>query len=116
MSTGQWSGLCCLYASDERKRVRRIPREPHLPECIRPRHTVPKSGYMGWRDISYNSRLDLVFLQGKINVSAYIAQVVNPILLSFLRQDGYVLFEQESASPHTAAGTQRALWCVRQLP
>ena len=38
----------CLYASDGRRSVRCIPGERHLPECIRPRHTGPTSGFMGW--------------------------------------------------------------------
>ena len=35
--------------------------------------------------ISYNSRSHLVFLKGKVNSSRYIAQVVNPELLPFIR-------------------------------
>ena len=57
-----------------------------------------------------------MFLQGKVNSARYIAQVVNPVLLPFLRQKGYVLFLQDNASPNTAAATQRAFYGVQQLP
>ena len=46
----------CMYANDERACVQRSPGERHLPECIRPRHTGPTSGFMLCGGISYNSR------------------------------------------------------------
>ena len=57
----------CLYASDGRTRVRRSPGERHLPECIRPLHIDPTSGFMVLAAISYNMRLHFVLLQGKLN-------------------------------------------------
>ena len=66
--------------------------------------------------ISYNSWPYLVFLQGKVNSARYISQVVNSVLLSFLRQEGDVLFQQNNALPHTAAATQTAqAWAARQV-
>ena len=56
-----------------------------------------------------------MILLGKLNSARYILQVVNPVLLPFLRQEGDVLLQQDNARPHTAAKTQRALRCV-QLP
>ena len=44
--------------------------------------------------ISYNSQSHLAFLQGKVNSAHYIAQVVNLVLLPFLRQEGDVLFSR----------------------
>ena len=57
--------------------------------------------------INYNSRSHLVFLQGKSNSARHIEQVVNPVLLSFIRKKVDVLFQQDNARPHTAAATQR---------
>ena len=48
---------------------------------------------------SYNLQSHLVFLQGKVNSSYYISQVVNPVLLPFLRQEGDVLFQHDNARP-----------------
>ena len=44
----------------------------------------------------------------RVNSTRYIAQVVKPVLLPFLRQED-VLFQQDSAGPHTVAATQRVL-------
>ena len=63
---------------------------------------------MVWGAISYNLS-HLVFLQGKVNRARYIAQVVNPILLPFLQQEGDVLFQLDNACPHMAAAMQCAL-------
>ena len=65
---------------------------------------------------SWCERSHLVFLQGKVNSASYFSQVVNPVLLTFLRQEGDVLFQQDNARPHTAAATQRVLRVVQQLP
>ena len=66
--------------------------------------------------IIFSSWSHLVFLQGKVNSVCYIAQVVNPMLLPFLRQEGHVLFQQDNACPHMAAAMQCALHGVQQLP
>ena len=71
---------------------------------------------MVWQSISYNSRSHLVFLQGKVNSAYYIAQVVNPVLLAFLLQEGDVLFQRDNARSFKAAATQRALRGVKVLP
>ena len=59
--------------------------------------------------ISYKSRSDLAFLQGKVNSARYVAQVVNPVLLSFLRQEGDMIFQQDNARPQTPPATQLVL-------
>ena len=92
----------CVYVST---RVWRRPGERHLPEYIRPRHTGFTSGFMVWGP-SVNSRSYLVFLQGKVISVCYIAEVVNPLLLPLLRQEGDVLFQQDNAQPHTSSATQ----------
>ena len=50
-----------------------------------------------------------MFLQNKVSSARYIAQVVIPMLLPFLRQEGDVLFQQDNARPDKVAATQRAL-------
>ena len=83
-------------------------RERHLPVCIRPPHAGTTSGFMVWGAISYNSQSHLLFLQDKVSSARYIAQV-NLVLPSFLLQEGDVILQQDSASPHTAAAMQLAL-------
>ena len=58
----------------------------------------------------------LVFLQGKLYSAHYIAQVVNPMLLPFLRQEGDLHFQQDNAHPHMATSMQYALRGVKLLP
>ena len=101
-----------LYKSDVRTLVRRRRDERHLMEFICPRHT----GFMVWGGISYNSRSHLVFLQGKVNSARYIAQIVNPVLLPFLRQEVDVLFQLDNAHLHKTGATQRALLGVQHVP
>ena len=74
----------------------------------------PQASWCG--GINYNSRSHLEFLKGKVNSVQYIAQVVKPVLLPFLRQEGDVFFQQDNARPHTAAATQHVLRVVQQLP
>ena len=50
-----------------------------------------------------------MFEQGKVNSARYIAQVLNPVPQSFIRQEGDVLFQQDNARQLTAAATQPAL-------
>ena len=105
----------CLYANDGRTYVRRRPGEPLLPECISPQHRPhPRLQIVG--TISYNSWSHFVFLQGKLDCARYIAQVVNPVLLPFIRQEGHVIFQQDNARPHTTTEMQHALRGVQQLP
>ena len=117
----------CLYASDERTRVRCRPAfahntqaPPQASRCVYiwvlgrvnvRGHWLP-SGFVGLGGITiYNSRSLVVFLQGKVNSARYIALAVSPMLLSFIRQEGAVPFQQDSASPHMAAATCSS-WCT----
>ena len=99
----------CLYVSDGRIRVRRGPGERHLSERIRPWHIGSNSAFMVWGAISSNSRFHFMFLHGKVNGTRYISYVVNPVLLSVLRQEGDVVFQQNNACPHIASAMRRAL-------
>ena len=55
-------------------------------------------------------------MQGKVNSAGYITQVVNSVLLPFLRRESDVIFQHDNARPYTAAATQRALRGVQELP
>ena len=56
-------------------------------------HDTPAPTEDSWCGaISYFSRSHLVFLQGKVNSASYIAQIVNPLLLPFLRRESDVFF------------------------
>ena len=97
-----------LSHHDGHKRVRHRPGERHFLECFCPRY----HGLHGVGAISYNSQSHLVFPQGNVNS----AQVVNPVLLTFIRQEGDVLVQQDNTRPHMAAAMQHILCGVQQLP
>ena len=69
-----------LSHHDGCKRVQRRPGKHNFLECIHPRYLR----LHGVGAISYKSRSHLLFLQGKVNSARYIAQIVNPMLLSFI--------------------------------
>ena len=68
------------------------------------------------RAISYNSRSHLVFMQSKVNSARYNAQVVNSVLLPFIRQEGGVLSARQRTSTYSCCNVQRALHGGQQLP
>ena len=80
----------CLYASDGRTRVWHRPGERHLAECIHPQHTGPTSGFMVWGGHQLQLLVRFCVSAGKMNSAHYIVQVVNPVLLPFLQQEGDV--------------------------
>ena len=57
-----------------------------------------------------------MFVEGTLPSVQYVQNVVKPVLLTFLQQEGDVLFQQDNARPHTALATQCALQDVQQLP
>ena len=57
-----------------------------------------------------------MLLQREVNSARYSAQIVNPVLLPFLRQEGDDPFQKGNARPHTAAARQHALRDAQQLP
>ena len=75
----------------------------------------PQVSWCGGPSVTTHGHI-LVFLQGKINSARYIAQVVSFVLLSFLRQEGGVLLQQNNARPYTASATKLTLRGVQQLP
>ena len=89
----------CLYASDGRTvHVYSVDlvassSRMHSPTTQRPHLRIQGVG---------DHLLQLVVTFGKVNSVRYIAQAVNPMLLSFLRQEGDVLY-QDNPSPHIAA-------------
>ena len=53
--------------------------------------------------------------QANTYTTACQAQIVNPVLLPFLWQEGDVLFQLDNTRPHTAAAMQRVLHGVQQV-
>ena len=62
--------------------------------------TGSTSGFMVWGPSIITRGHILVFLLGKENGVRYIIHVASPVLLSFRRQEGDVLFQQYNARSH----------------
>ena len=56
--------------------------------CIVERNSFGGGGVMVWGGIIGNRRTDLVVVQGNINARRYVADVLNPHALPFIRQHG----------------------------
>ena len=56
-----------------------------------------------------------MFVRVKVNSARYIARDVNHVFLTFLQQEGAVLFQQDNARAHTAVAMQCALRDVQQM-
>lgn len=69
----KWWFLCAC--------VRCRPGEQH-----RPWHTGPIHGIMMWNVRSYNNCSPLVFMERNLNSALYVQNIIQPVLLSFLKK------------------------------
>ena len=121
-STGEWNGVLlssamgvgsvCI-ASDGHTHVYGVRTGerllPYSPTTYRPHLRLQSLG-----SIRYNSRLYFVFVQGKVNSARTLHRLLIPCYCNFFGRK--VIFQQDSARPHTVVATQRALRRVQQLP
>jgi hypothetical protein len=105
----------CLGQSDSRQHVRRRPGERAHPDVVTERHTGPTPGVMVWGAISYDSRSDLVVVQGTMNARQYVDRVVQPVVIPFMSTIQNGVFQQDNARPHTAAISRQALQGVATI-
>lgn len=92
----------CLWVHDGRKRVRRFRGERRNPDFFVERHTARTPGLMVWGAICHGSRSPLVFIEGTLTATSYVANVLEPILLPYLQDLEAPIFQQDNARPHTA--------------
>lgn len=98
-----------LWAHDGRRRVRRFRGERRNLQLVVERHTALTRGVMVWGAICVGSRSPLVFIQGNLNAASYIANVLEPVAVPYLRGLRNPLFQQDNARPHTARVTREYL-------
>lgn len=106
----------CLSVSDSRILVSRRPSERLERSCIRRRHTGPTPGVLVWKVISYDSRSSLIDIPITLIANSYVRLVIELVVLPFLITIPRGMFQQDSALPHTATVTQRALKNVDMMP
>lgn len=98
----------CLHANDGCLHVQCRSGECYLPDCIPPTaHTCSAPDLIVWGDLSQNSPLSFVFVEGTLNCTICIQNIVQSILLSLTQLKGCVLFQQNNACTHHAHTTQQ---------
>ena len=60
---------------------------------------------MVWDGISHRARTDLVTVHGNLNAMRYCNKIVQPALLTFLRQEHTTSFQDDNARCHVARHT-----------
>lgn len=63
---------------------------------------------MIWGSITMRSPIDLVFINGNLTGQRYIDEVLQPVVVPFLRQNNAIL-QDDNARPHRAARIQQYL-------
>ena len=99
----------CLWAHDGRRRVRRMRGERKNSTFFVERNTALTQGVMIWGAICHGSRSPLVFIDGNLNAAGYIANVLEPVALPYLRGMENSIYQQDNARPHTARVTTQFL-------
>ncbi|GFX66395.1 gag-pol [Trichonephila clavipes] len=87
----------CLQHQDVRLRIWWPRGERTMAACIRFRHTGISSDVMVWSDIGYTSRSPLVRTDSTLNSALYISNVLQPVVLYFIRALQNPTFQQDNA-------------------
>jgi hypothetical protein len=89
-----------MFHADGRVRVCRRRGERLAPQCIQEVHPYGGGGMMVWGGICGDQKTRLATIQGTLTAQRYTEQVLQPVVLPFLRP-GFIL-QQDNARPHTA--------------
>lgn len=70
---------------------------------------------MVWGGIGRNSKTDLVTVHGTLRAVRYCAQIVQPVIVPYVRQRLGIIVQQDNARPHTSRFTMNVLkdWPAR---
>ncbi|KFM66907.1 Transposable element Tcb2 transposase, partial [Stegodyphus mimosarum] len=80
------------------------------------RHIAPTAGVMVWVAIAYNTRSPLVLFRGTLTAQRYVHEILQPHVLPLMQRLPGVVYQQDSAPPHTARVSQDCLRTVTTLP
>ena len=98
-----------LDFNDGRVRIRRLPTERFLDCCLVEHDRFGGGSLMIWGGISWNSRTDLVRINGTLTAQRYVNEILEPVVLPAIQQDNGITFQQDNARPHTARLTRTFL-------
>ena len=91
-----------LSYADGRARVYRRPRERYAQCCVVEVNRFGGGGVMVWAGISRDFKTDLHIVQGRLNARNNRDNILQPIAVPFIRNNGLALLQQDNARPHTA--------------
>jgi len=106
----------CLDFHDGRVRVRRLPSERFLDDCIVEHDRYGGGSVMVWAGIMSNRRTDLVPVQGTLTGQRYVEEILIPHVLPAAQQFGrQFVFQHDNARPHICRVPTEALGDVTTL-
>ena len=84
-------------------------------ERLDPLNVIQQDRYGGgsvmvWAGCIYhNGKTELITVAGNLTSQRYCDEIIEPVVVPFMRQHDVTLFQQDNAHPHTARNTQDAL-------
>ena len=102
-----WLHTCWRYAG-----------ERNLRACILQQHRGPMPRVMVWGAIGFNMRSCLLRIEGNLNSSRYMREVLQTKVLPLLQPTPHAIFQQDNARPYVARIVQVFFqkWQVSLLP
>ena len=115
----QWGGVVFsdeskfnVSRADGRLRVYRARGERYLEKCVLQKNRWGGGSVHVWAGITQFNKTELVILHGNVNAHSYVNNVLQPVLIPFLRRHfprGRYVFQQDNAPAHRARITQQFL-------
>lgn len=108
----------CLGGHDGRQRIRRMRGERRRLDLAIERHVHRTLGVMVWGAIAFGSRSRLLFIRGNMTAERYVNDVLQPIVVPYVRSIEDGIFQQDNARPHIARVSRQFLELenIRVLP
>ncbi|PRD30891.1 UNVERIFIED_CONTAM: Transposable element Tcb1 transposase [Trichonephila clavipes] len=78
-----------------------------LNSCVMHCHTGPAPGFMVWDGIGYHSRTPLEHIAGILNSQRYIYELLETVVLPYLKGLSTNIFQQDNVRPYVACIVQR---------
>ena len=57
---------------------------------------------MIWAGIFHNGKTELISVAGNLTSHKHCDEIIEPVVVPFMRQHDFTLFQQDNARPHTA--------------
>ena len=104
-------------SSDKRQNVYRRPGERFSDACVKEVDRWGRASTMIWAGISHMGKTDIVFLdngvgrggrrraRGGLTAQRYVAEVLRPVAVPYIRRNPNMVLQQDNARPHTARFT-----------